>query len=126
MARVTQRVDPAALDAMLERPPRAAIAYLDSEQVEAMPVAYRRDGGRHLVGVDRGALPACGAPERAVLLVDDGRYWFELRAVTLRGRLVPLPEPPEPAAATDRAWLELLPEHAVAWDYGTLHEEPDA
>jgi hypothetical protein len=56
--------------------------------------------------------------------VDAGRYWFELRAVTLRGRLVAAPEPPA-HAASDLVWLELVPERSVAWDYGTLHEEAE-
>lgn len=123
MARVTQRVDPADLDDLLERPPRAAIAFADGARIEALPVVYRRDGGRHRFGVARDGVPAAGAPERVVLVVDDGRYWFELRAVTLRGRLVAA-EPPA-QAASDLLWLELLPEHSVAWDYGTLHEEAE-
>jgi hypothetical protein len=125
VAGVTQRVDPSDLDDLLGRPPRAAIAFADGARVETVPVAYRRHGGRHWIGVGPEDLPAAGAPERAVLLVDDGRYWFELRAVTLRGRLVAAPQPP-PASASDLVWLELVPEHVVAWDYGTLHEEPDA
>jgi hypothetical protein len=123
--RVTQRVDPGALDAFFERPPRAAIAFAAAgEGIETVPVSYRRRAGRHLVGVARGegAAPAPGS--RAVLLIDDGRYWFELRAVTLRGRLAAAPEPP-PEAGGELVWLELVPEHAVAWDYGRLHEEPE-
>jgi hypothetical protein len=122
MAHVTQRVDPAELADLLERPPRAAIAFAAGERIEMLPVVYRREGGRHRVGVARGLLPPGGAPERAVLLVDDGRYWFELRAVTLRGRLVAAPEPPA-GVASERLWLELVPEHSVAWDYGRLRDE---
>ncbi len=125
MAHVTQRIDPTHLDDLLERPARTAIAFTDGGRIEALPVAYRRRGGRHWVGVERDQLPAAGTPERAVLLADDGRFWFELRAVTLRGRLAAAQEPPA-GARPDLVWLELVPERSVAWDYGTLHEEPDA
>jgi hypothetical protein len=124
VARVTQRVDPAELDDLLERPRRAALAFSDGAAIEAIPVAYRRRGGRHWVGVAREALPPSGGPERAVLLIDDGRYWFELRAVTLRGRLVAASRPPG-ETSVDLAWFEVVPEHAVAWDYARLREEAD-
>jgi hypothetical protein len=124
MARVTQRVEPAEVDDLLERPPRAALATAEAEGIDAIPVAYRRRAGRHFVGVERGALAARAAAGRAVLVADAGRYWFELRAVTLRGRLAAA-EPP-PGAAGDLLWLELLPERAVAWDYGRLREEAGA
>jgi hypothetical protein len=122
--RVTQRVDPRVLDAFFDRPPRAAIAFVDGERIETVPASYHRRSGRHLVGVVRGegAAPAPGS--RAVLLIDDGRYWFELRAVTLRGRLAAVPDPP-PEAGKELVWLELVPEHVVAWDYGRLHEESE-
>lgn len=125
MGRVTQRVDPLDLDDLLARPPRAAIAFVDGARIEPVPVAYAKRDGRHFVGVERGALPAAGAPERAVLLIDGGRYWFELRAVTLRGRLVAGHAPPGEAAA-ERVWLELVPARAVAWEYAKLHEEAEA
>jgi hypothetical protein len=118
VAGVTQRVDPGDLEELLSRPARTAIAFTEGERIETLPVAYRREGSRHFVGLPRGGAP----PERAVLLADDGRFWFELRAVTLRGRLVVAPQPPR-GAAPDRLWLELLPEHSVAWDYGKLREE---
>ena len=124
MARVTQRVDPADLDDLLERPRRAAVAFCDGARIEAVPVAYRRRGGRHWIGVAREALPPSGAPERAVLLTDDGRYWFDLRAVTLRGRLVAAPRPPG-ERSVDLAWWEVVPERIVAWDYARLREEAD-
>jgi hypothetical protein len=125
MAHVTQRVAPAALDDLLERPPRAGIAFTAGGRIEVLPVAYRREAGRHRIGVERGLLPATGAPEHAVLLVDDGRYWFELRAVTLRGRLLAAADP-SGGGASDLVWLELVPERSVAWDYGRLREEGEA
>jgi hypothetical protein len=123
VSRATQRVAPGDLDRLLAHPPRAAMAFLDGERIAPVPVAYCRQSGRHRVAVAREALPAAGPPERAVLLIDDGRYWFELRAVTLRGRLVAAPPPPD--AEPDRVWFELVPDRVVAWDYATLHEEAD-
>jgi len=123
MGRITQRVDPSALDELLEVPPRAAIAFVDDGRIESVPVDYRRRAGRHWIGVAREALPAAGVPDRAVLLIDAGRYWFELRALTLRGRLAPAAPPP--GDSPERVWLELEAEHVVAWDYATLHEEAD-
>lgn len=122
---VTQRVDPEKLRALLERPPRAAIAFVERERIEVLPVTYRHREGRHLVGVPRRDLPAASAPERAFLLVDDGCAWFELRAVSLRGRLLAALAPPA-EAPSDLLWLELVPDHVVAWDYATLHEEAEA
>jgi hypothetical protein len=124
MGRVTQRVDPADVGDLFEHPPRAALAFDAGGGAEPVPACYRRLAGRHFVGVARGALPAGGATGRAVLLLDDGRWWFELRAVTLRGRLAPAPPPP--GASPELDWLELGPERQVAWSYATLHEEEGA
>jgi hypothetical protein len=125
MGRVTNRVDPATLDALLARPPRATLAYEREGGVELMPVAHRRDGARHHVGFARGGEVAGPAPgARASLVVDDGWSWFNLRAITARGTLAAAPE----HLARDRAdlaWYELGPDRITAWDYGTLHEEPE-
>jgi hypothetical protein len=59
-----------------------------------------------------------------VLLLDDGRFWFELRAVTHRGRLVASSPPPSTEESPLR-WFEFVPDHTVAWDYGMLHEEAE-
>ena len=125
MGRVTQRVDPVALASVLASHARAAIAFDRDGAVEALPVVYRRRGERHFVGAARDALPASAALARAVVVLDDGSYWFELRAVTWRGRLDPAPAEAV-GGADDLVWLELVPIGAIAWDYGTLHEEPDA
>jgi len=122
VARVTQRVDLSQVEDLLERAPRAAIAFLRGARVEPVAVAHLRSDGRSWVGVMPEALPREGPPDGVVLLLDDGRYWFELRAVTLRGRLVAATQPP-PGADVRLVWLEFVPDHVVAWNYGTLHEE---
>ena len=125
MAGVTQRVGTDAVDDLLEQPPRAAIAFARGASVEPVPVAYRRSEGRSLVGLRREWLPPGGAPERAVLLLDDGRYWFELRAVTMRGRLEPS-SAQLPGGEPHLVWFEFTPDRTVAWDYGALREENGA
>lgn len=120
MGRITQRVDASALDALVERPPRAAITFTHGEDIEAVPVAFRRDRGKLWIGIDRGLPVSNGTPVPAVVVVDGGRYWFELRAITWRGRLVPAMAPP---AAADLQWFEFLVDSDVSWDYATLHEE---
>jgi len=122
MSRVTQRVDPSALEALVARPPRAALAFSHGEGVEVLPVVFRRDGEKIWIGIERGAPIADEARVPAALLVDDGRYWFELRAITWRGRLAAAPAPPSLPTAELR-WFEFQIESSVSWDYGTLHEE---
>jgi len=129
--RVTQRVDVgdlADLADLAEAPPRAAIAFATDDGPTCLPVVMRRQADGILVGADPGALPSGGLPERAVLLVDDGRFWFELRAVVWRGRLEPASAPPEGAAGEPGdgglVWLRLVPRRVAAWDYGRLREVP--
>lgn len=123
MGRIVQRVDPARL--ALAPHARAAIAFDRDGVVEALPVLYRSRNEQHWIGVARDAMPEPGALARAVLVLDDGSYWFELRGVTWRGRVDPAPA--EAADAPDDVvWLSFVPIGAVAWDYGTLHEERDA
>lgn len=122
MGRITQRVDPSALDDLVECPPRAAIAFTHDGRVEAVPIALRRDRGKLWIGIDRGFPAGHGTPVPAVVVVDDGRYWFELRAITWRGRLVPATALPA-ALPADLAWFEFLVDSEVSWDYAMLHEE---
>lgn len=125
MARVSQRVDPAQLAGVLEPHARAAVAFDRDGAVEALPVRYRRRGDEHWIGVARDALPDPASFARAVLVLDDGSYWFELRAVTWRGRIDPLPAGAA-GDSDDLVWLAFAPIGVIAWDYGQLHEEPDA
>jgi len=123
MGRTTQRVDPSALDVLIEHPPRAAIAFPRGNDVEVAPIVFQRIGGRFWIGIDRELLTDHTIPLAAVVLLDDGRYWFELRAITWRGCLVS-PSKPPPTLPGDLVWFEFLVEGSVCWDYATLHEEP--
>lgn len=121
--RVTQRVAPEALPSLFARPRRAALAFAGDGGPVVVPVAFERQGDAIRVGLARACLPADGPPQRAVLLVDAGRYWFELRAITWRGALAPIERA---GGDADPVWLAYAPDHAVAWDYGTLHVEAGA
>jgi hypothetical protein len=61
--------------------------------------------------------------QEVVLLVDEGIYFFDLRACYIRGQLV---TSEQQTSTTEVAWYELLPLKTVAWDYGELHEVRDA
>ena len=78
---------------------------------------------RYLAGIpkDAGRQPSSG--QEVVLLIDEGIYYFDLRAIYIRGQ-VKAAEAPEgaPAGCT---WLEVVPAKTVAWDYGTLREVSD-
>lgn len=125
MGRVVQRVDPAGFLDVLEPHARAAIAFDRDGAAEVLPVRYVRRGEQHWIGVVREALPEPASFARAVLVLDDGSYWFELRAVTFRGRIETAPVEPA-GAGHDLVWLSFVPIGAIAWDYGALHEERDA
>ncbi|HVP28820.1 MAG TPA: hypothetical protein VMW35_06620 [Myxococcota bacterium] len=121
MPRITQRVDPVRLANVLGDRSRAAIAFDRDGRVEAVPVRLRHEADALWIGIAPEYAPPPSCRDRVVLVVDDGRWWFELRAVTWRGRIAG--DTPPFAAADDRLWLRLAPIGVVAWDYGTLHAE---
>lgn len=125
MARVTQRTAPDPLACKLAAAgARAAIALDRDGSADPLPALHRRYDDEHWVGVAREALPDVDTFERAVLVVDDGQWWFELRAVTWRGRVERAGAPPF-EGSTDLVWLRFEPRGAIAWDYGQLHEAPE-
>jgi hypothetical protein len=117
-ARVTQRVAIDDLTDLATNPPRAALAFSTENGPECMPAAVR--SADHIeVGVDRAALAGLDLPDRATLVVDDGRYWFELRAIVRRGALRSVPDDNEEPIV----WFTFETHTSAAWDYGALHEE---
>lgn len=117
LKRVTRSVQPEDLRELLERPPRATLAFVRDGVIEAVPVAFRFESGRYLVGLPGDAEPPA---DRVKLLVDDGHWYFDLRGVWVRGALGPCEAPPGEPAGT--AWFELQPEKAAAWHYGSMRE----
>jgi hypothetical protein len=123
MKQVTRNIDPSSAQDLLERVPRACICFASDQGPQAQPVAMFWHEGRYLAGIpgDAGRLPGSG--QEVVLLVDDGIYYFDLRAVYIRGQAKPAEAPMgAPAGCT---WLEVVPIKTVAWDYGMLREVRD-
>lgn len=120
--RITQRVAAEDLASLDGDPPRAALAFATDAGPASLPAVLRRDRGAIHVGLHPASMPPDWPPARAVLLIDDGRYWFELRAIVRRGTL----EPTTGREGDLLVWTRFTPHHEVAWDYGTLHEEPTA
>lgn len=116
---VTRHVKPEALSDFMERPPRAYLAFNDAGAIAAVAVVVRSSAGRYWIGITPGQPQPTGA---VTLLIDDGWYWVELRAIKIRGRVVAVQSPPA-GASSDLDWLELIPDKVVAWDYGSLRED---
>lgn|SRR5574340_153492 len=122
MGRITQRVDPERVATALLGHGRAAIAVDRDGEVDALPVAVRRRDDELWIGIAPEAVPPETAFAHAALVLDDGSFWFELRAVNWRGHIrVEAP----PGGSDDLVWLSFVPRRASAWDYATLHEETE-
>ncbi len=117
MKRVTRAVRPEDLPDLLQHPPRATLAFVDGGQIQAIPVAFRFDAGRYLVGLPDGDAPPGG---RVKLLVDDGPWYFDLRGFWARGSLAPIDS--LPGAPEGISWFELTAEKVRAWHYGSMRE----
>lgn len=105
---------------LLERPPRATLAFVDGDQADVLPVRARRHGRTFRFGV----LPevATNLKDREVVLVmDDGAYWFELRGISVRGQARRL-DGAEPGETHGLTWYAIEPRRILAWDYGALRE----
>ena len=82
MKRVTRDIDPGCARDLLERVPRACLSFACNQEPEVLPVAVRWQDGRYLVGVPEHASCRPETGQEAVLLVDEGSYFFDLRAGT--------------------------------------------
>ena len=126
MKQVTRNIDPVSARDLLQRAPRACIAFAQTDGPQAQPVALVWREDRCLVGVPAAARHQPGPGQEVVLLVDEGIHFFDLRAIYIRGNVQPTDAPEtEPDAQAGRTWFEVLPLKTVAWDYGTLHEVSD-
>lgn len=123
MKRVTRTATLDDLRDLLDRPPRAYLAFDAGETIAAAPVAFRFVAGRYLVRSDESASARPKPGDAAMLLVDGGHYSLQLRGFRVRGKLVePAGGLPQPVASAD--WLELQPEKVICWDYGSLRKRP--
>lgn len=119
MKQMTRNIDPGDARDLLERAPHACLCFTGKSGPQAQPVRFMWQDGRYLVGVPHAGLrPDPG--QEAVLLIDEGIYFFDLRAIYVRGQVEHTPAPAQNQAA--RVWYEIIPRKTVAWDYGTLRE----
>ncbi len=119
---VTRDVDPSRVHDLLERPPRASLTIRRGDAVHVEPVIVRLVEDRPCCGVQREAGAAVEAADEVVLLADGGWYWFQLRGISLRGRVARMDKPPT-GASPDLVWFQLAPRRTLAWDYAAIREE---
>jgi hypothetical protein len=81
---------------------------------DAAPVSFRHGTDAWLVRLPGGLDLPDGT--EVVVLIDDGRYYFELRGLRARGTLGP---------TRPDGWRPFAPGRIVTWDYGTLREQGD-
>ncbi len=108
---------------LLERVPRACIAFAGDDGPQAQPIVLVWHDCRYFVGILENVAPRPSPGQEVVLLVDEGIYFFDLRALYIRGQVQPA-EPPKDAAV-GHMWYEVVPLKTVAWDYGALREVSD-
>ncbi len=123
MKSVTRDIDPRLAQDLLERVPRACLSFAGERGPRVEPVRVVWQNGGCLVGLPPGADARPAPGQEAVLLVDEGIYYFELRAIYIRGSLQPIAAPTGERAGG--AWFALAPVKAVAWDYGSMREVDD-
>lgn len=121
MRRVTRDVDPAAVRDLLDRPPRASVAFVDGGAAAVLPARARLDGDRHLFAVAAAAAPALDRRE-VVLVIDDGPYWFQLRGLSVRG-VARCIDAPAGAEGARLGWYAIEARRVLAWDYGAVRKE---
>jgi len=120
MKHITRDIDPADAQDLLERVPRACLSFACNDGPYAQPIAFLWQDGRYLVGIPETENLRPAIDHEVVLLVDEGVYFFDLRAICIRGHVKPAEAPN--GAPAGRIWLEVIPLKTVAWDYGTLRE----
>jgi nitroimidazol reductase NimA-like FMN-containing flavoprotein (pyridoxamine 5'-phosphate oxidase superfamily) len=123
MKHITRDIDPVDAQDLLERVPRACLSFACDDGPYAQPIAFVWRDERYLVGLLATANRQPVSDQEIVLLIDEGVYFFDLRAIYIRGRVKPIEAPD--GAPNSRLWFEVIPLKTVAWDYGTLHEVPD-
>ncbi len=120
MKQVTRDIDLDAARDLIERVPRARLAFAINDRPHALPVRFEWRDGHYLMGIHKGTqyLPQPG--QEVALLIDEGVYYFELRAVYIRGQVQPVEAPS--GASAEYAWFEVDISKITAWDYGSMRE----
>jgi hypothetical protein len=117
---VTRNIDPTHAHDLLVGSARACLAFASQQGSQVLPVRLIWQDGRYLVNLPASATPQPASGQEAVLLVDEGIYYFELRALYIRGQVRPVMAPQ--AAEDGRMWFEVGAQKTVAWDYGMMRE----
>ncbi len=120
MTRVIRDVDWTRLQPLTPETWRCCLAFVRHGDVDIAPVRATPHGATFRVELPRSVLTKIDLGQLVRLTFDAGTAWFELRAVTVRGRLVP-PAFQDPDA--ERILCEVVPDRIGAWHYGTLREE---
>jgi hypothetical protein len=121
---VTRNIPPANAQDLFERPARACLAFATDAGPCALPVMAVLNAQRYFVGLPATTQLLPTALQEVVLLLDDGVYFFDLRALYIRGQAHPVVAPEN--APVGQRWFEIVPLKTVAWDYGQLREDDDA
>ena len=123
MKRITLNIDLMEARDLLERVPRACLAFASDEgpRVELVTVVFKED--RYLVGMPSSAASHPTVDEEVVLLIDDGVQFFDLRAIYVRGHVQSLGA--VEGLAGDFFWFAVQPTRTVAWDYARMREVDD-
>lgn len=124
MKHVTRNIPPADAQDLFERSARACLAFATEAGPCALPVVGIVNAQRYFVGLPATTPLLPTALQEVVLLLDHGVYFFDLRALYMRGQAHPVVAPEN--APAGRRWFEILPLTIVAWDYGQLREDDDA
>ena len=121
MRRITNAVDPGEMRGLLEKVPRACIAFNNAGVVEIAPVEFRFQDERYWIGMSGESGPAPAPDQPLKLLIDEGMHYFDMRGIWIRGRALFGEERPEGGSpALD--WFQLVPNRFVAWDFGAMRE----
>jgi hypothetical protein len=123
MKQITRNIDPVLAQDLLKQVPRACIAFASDQGAYAQPVLLSWHDEQYKIAVQELALYQPTAGQEVVLLVDEGIYYFDLRAIYVRGSVQPLQTPSDTPAGY--IWFELTPAKTIAWDYGTMREVDD-
>jgi len=123
MKQVTRNIDPESARDLLERVPRACIAFAVGNKPQIQPVQLHWRAPQYRIGISQSAVNQPVTGQEIVLLVDEGIYYFQLRAIYIRGTLQPIQQPSD--ESTGLVWFEMTPAKTIAWDYGTMHEVAD-
>jgi hypothetical protein len=118
--RITLNVDLVEARDLLERVPRACVAFTSDDGPRVEPVTLLFKDDRYLVGMPSSAASHLAVNEEVVLLVDDGVQFFDLRAIYVRGDVQPLGG--VEGLGGDFFWFEVQPTRTVAWDYARMRE----